>query len=99
MALAPPVYEANGQQASTNIPLADWLAKRANLVDQGLSQAGAGLITFVPVNQGRPIYPDHKNWSPRLGLAYSPTADNGRLWTAARTRAGRKAVLWFRDVF
>jgi Carboxypeptidase regulatory-like domain len=75
--LAPPVYEANGQQASTNIPLADWLAKRATLADQGLSQAGAGLITFVPLNQGRPMYPFHKSWAPRLGLAYSPKAESG----------------------
>jgi len=75
--LEPPVYEANGQQASTNVPLADWLAKRAILADQGLSQNGAGLITFVPVNQGRVMYPYHKNWAPRVGLAYSPTADSG----------------------
>jgi hypothetical protein len=75
--LAPPVYESNGQQASTNIPLADWLAKRAILADQGLSQAGAGLITFVPMNQGRPMYPFHKDWAPRIGLAYSPKADSG----------------------
>ena len=25
LSLEPPVYEANGQQASTNIPIADWL--------------------------------------------------------------------------
>ena len=30
LSLAPPVYEANGQQASTNIPLGDWLSKRAH---------------------------------------------------------------------
>ncbi len=75
--LEPPVYEANGQQASTNIPLSDWLAKRAALADQGLSQMGAGLITFVPESQGRPMYPYHKNWSPRLGMAYSPSGDSG----------------------
>ena len=23
------------------------------------------------------MYPDHNNWSPRVGLAYSPTADSG----------------------
>ena len=77
LSLAPPVYEANGQQASTNLPLADWLSKRAILADQGLSQAGAGLVTFVPVDQGRPMYPYHKNWAPRLGLAYSPGGDSG----------------------
>ena len=77
LSLAPPVYEANGQQASTNIPLGDWLSKRAILADQGLSQTGAGLVTFIPVGQGRPMYPYHKNWAPRLGLAYSPNADSG----------------------
>jgi hypothetical protein len=77
LSLDPPVYEANGQQASTNIPLNDWLSQREILANQGQSQMGAGLITFVPLNQGRPIYPFHKNWAPRLGLAYSPKADSG----------------------
>jgi hypothetical protein len=77
LSLAPPVYEANGQQASTNIPLADWLSKRAILADQGLSQTGAGLVTFIPMDQGRPMYPYHKNWAPRLGMAYSPKAESG----------------------
>lgn len=77
LSLEPPVYEANGQQASTNIPLANWLAQREILMNEGLSQQGAGLITFVPVGQGRPMYPFHKNWAPRLGLAYSPKAENG----------------------
>jgi len=77
LSLEPPVYEANGQQASTNIPLANWLAQREILAAQGLSQQGAGLITFVPENQGRPIYPFHTNWAPRLGLAYSPKAESG----------------------
>jgi Carboxypeptidase regulatory-like domain len=77
LSLAPPVYESNGQQASTNIPLANWLAQRSILADQGLSQMGAGLVTFVPENQGRPMYPYHKNWAPRLGIAYSPIADSG----------------------
>ena len=75
--LAPPVYEANGQQASTNIPLGDWLGLRSGLADAGLSQSNAGLITFVPLNQGRAMYPYHKNWAPRLGMAYSPSADSG----------------------
>jgi hypothetical protein len=77
LSLAPPVYEANGQQVSTNIPLAQWMAERQNLADQGLSQTGAGLITFVPQNQGRSMYPAHYNWAPRLGISYSPTAQSG----------------------
>ena len=77
--LAPAVYEANGQQVSPNIPFADFLNTRGALADQGLSQQGAGLISFVAGNGagGRPLYPDHKNWSPRLGLAYSPRAESG----------------------
>lgn len=77
--LEPPVYEANGQQASTNIPIADWLAQRINLADQGLSQNGVTPITFIAANAsgGRSIYPSHQNWAPRLGIAYSPKADSG----------------------
>ena len=77
VSLAPAVYEANGQQVSTNIPLADWMAKRENLADQGLSQTGAGLISFVPVSSGRPMYPNHTNWAPRLALVYSPKGESG----------------------
>ncbi len=77
--LAPAVYEANGQQVSPNMPFADFLNKRGALADQGLSQQGVGLISFVAGNGtgGRPLYPEHKNWSPRLGLAYSPKAESG----------------------
>src|SRR5207249_4898475 len=77
--IEPPVYEANGQQASTNIPIADWLAARMNLADQGLSQNGVTPITFIAANAsgGRPIYPSHRNWAPRLGIAYSPKAESG----------------------
>ena len=79
LSLEPPVYEANNQQASTNIPLGQWLNTRAELASAGLSQEGAGLITFTPANGagGRPLYPFHKNWSPRLSFAYSPDAGNG----------------------
>jgi len=75
--LAPAVYEANGQQVSPNMPFSDFLNKRGALADQGLSQMGVGLISFVAGNGpgGRPLYPDHKNWSPRLGLAYTPKAE------------------------
>ena len=75
--LQPPVYEANGQQASTNVPLAAWLGERANFANLGLSQQNAGLVEFIPASQGSPLYPFHKNWEPRLGLAYSPSSDSG----------------------
>jgi len=77
LSLEPPVYEANGQQASTNVPLAAWLGERANFASLGLSQQGAGLVEFIPESQGSSMYPYHKNWAPRIGLAYSPKAESG----------------------
>src|ERR1022692_5202693 len=52
---------------------------RQALADQGLSQTGVGLVNFVAGTGtgARPLYPEHKNWSPRLGLAYSPKAESG----------------------
>lgn len=77
LSLEPPVHEVNGQQASTNVPLAAWLGERANFANSGLSQQGAGLVEFIPLSQGTAMYPFHKNWAPRLGLAYSPTSKGG----------------------
>jgi hypothetical protein len=77
-ALEPPVYEGNGYQVSADQALGKWLDKRGALAQQGASQAGAGVINYVLASsqQGRPLYPYHKNWSPRLGLAWSPRGDS-----------------------
>ena len=77
--LEPPVHEANGQQASTNLPIAQWLADRVNLADRGLSQNAVTPITFLDANGagGRAIYEDHRNWAPRIGIAYTPKAESG----------------------
>ena len=77
LGLEPPVHEINDQQASTNVPLASWLGERAAFAAQGLSQQNAGLIDFIPLSQGTQMYPFHKNWAPRLGIAYSPRAESG----------------------
>ncbi len=77
----PPVFEANGQQISTDVPIAEWLGRRAALAAQGKSQDEAGDLTYVLASssQGRPMYPYHKNWSPRIGLAWSPSSERGLL--------------------
>ncbi|MGJ5816974.1 carboxypeptidase regulatory-like domain-containing protein [Paludibaculum fermentans] len=77
--LMPPIYEADGQQVSPNIPIGDWFNKRGGLAQQGLSQMGAGTISFIPKSAGgRDLYPFHKdNWAPRISLAYSPQGDSG----------------------
>jgi hypothetical protein len=77
--LMPPIYEADGQQVSPNIPIGDWFDQRGGLAQQGLSQQAAGRISFVPKSQGgRDLYPFHKdNLAPRISLAYSPQATDG----------------------
>lgn len=72
--LMPPIYEANGQQVSPNIPIGDWFNMRGGLAQQGKSQTEAGRISFLPKSQGgRDLYPFHKdNIAPRISLAYSP---------------------------
>jgi hypothetical protein len=75
----PPVHEANGQQVSPDVVLEEWNGKRAALAAQGLSQQGAGKVSYIVSDspQGRPMYPTHYNVAPRLGLAYSPKAEGG----------------------
>ncbi len=73
--IMPPVHEANGQQLSSNIPIGQWMDARGALGDQGLSDQGAGFLSYQP--NGRPYYPQHNNWQPRLGIAYSPHGSSG----------------------
>jgi hypothetical protein len=71
----PAVYEANGQQISPNIPFDTWLNTRGQLASQGLSQTGAGVISFLA--NARPLYPNHINTAPRIAIAYSPNGQSG----------------------
>jgi hypothetical protein len=75
--LMPPVHEVNGQQISTDQPIGAWFDKRGTLADQGLSSQGAGAISYVLADKGRPLYPYHGNWQPRASLAYSPNGSDG----------------------
>lgn len=77
LTLSPPVYEANGQQVSTNIPISDWLQGRQLLADSGQTQNNITPISFIAASKGRDMYPFHKNWAPRLAVAYSPKAEKG----------------------
>ena len=79
--LMPPLYEANGQQVSPSIPIGDWFDSRGGLAQQGKSQSAAGLISFLPKDQGgRDLYPFHKdNFAPRISLAWSPQSSTGWL--------------------
>lgn len=75
-------YEINGYQASASINENAYLADR---VAAGLAgQSGASVIPFVsyslggPANNSQGFYsPDHKNFGPRVALAYNPAAKDG----------------------
>jgi hypothetical protein len=76
--IMPPVREANGQQLSSNIPIGQWMDSRGALGAQGLSDQAAGFLSYLPTSQGgRPYYPQHNNWQPRIALAYSPKGESG----------------------
>lgn len=73
----PPVEELDGLQTSSTPRLRDWFIRREALANAGLSQAGAGPVSFVLADSpgGRPLYPFHKkNLAPRVALAWSPDA-------------------------
>jgi hypothetical protein len=76
---SPPIYEANGIQASPNIPLGDWFNQRGGLAAQGKSQMAAGLITLDLLGKpsSRELYNSQKDWAPRAAIAWSPHAASG----------------------
>ena len=76
----PAIYEKNGVQTSTNIPLSQWFDTRVANAGNGLAgNTGLAPISYQLANQsgGRPLYDNLKNWSPRFGLAYAPEAKSG----------------------
>lgn len=85
----PAPHEANGQQISSNIPIGEWANTRGQLADEGLSQMGAGLITYVLPQ--RPIYPMMIDPAPRVSLAWSPSGESG-IVKALTGGAGKTSV-------
>jgi len=89
--LEAPPYETNGYQVApcvqaagggcTNQNAADWFNHSAQLAAQGMPARDAGQITFVlggPVNNGPGLWNwDHKNFSPRVAVAWAPDTGDG----------------------
>ncbi|MEO8659621.1 MAG: carboxypeptidase-like regulatory domain-containing protein [Bryobacteraceae bacterium] len=104
VSLFPPLREANGYQTSSNLPLSDWFNIRGGLAETGQSQALAPELQFNLAGGpgGRPLYPYQKHVSPRLALAWSPSADSGwRKWllgSAGKTSIRAGAGLFY-DLF
>lgn len=91
--LMPPIYEADGVQLSSDIPLGQWFNSRGVLGGSGRSQQEAGRISYILANGpgGRDIYPFHKkNFAPRASLAWSPS---GKGWLSKLTGGpGRTSI-------
>src|SRR3984957_5662378 len=78
--IMPPIYEANGQQTSTNIPIGNWFYTRGAEASVGQPEYNAGLITFIPKSApgARGLYPNNlTNFAPRFSVAYSPQGTGG----------------------
>lgn len=79
--LSRPVYEQNGFQAGTNIPLGDFLRGRAIGAAQG--RPFNDLITIQlagPANNGESLYQfAYNNWQPRVAIAWTPDFKDGFL--------------------
>lgn len=75
----PPIYEVNGYQTSTNIPLGVWENDRAGLAEQGLPQSMVTPLSFQLADApgGHPLYATQRHIAPRVAFAYSPQADSG----------------------
>jgi hypothetical protein len=91
--LEAPPYETNGYQVApcveaasggcTNQNVADWFNHTAQLASQGMPANNAGEISFVlggPKNNGPGLWNwDHKDFSPRIAVAWAPDTGDGWL--------------------
>lgn len=92
--LEAPPYETNGLQVApcvqnpttlgcTNQNVADWFNKSGQLAASGMPATDAGELSFTlggPVNNGPGLWNwDHKDFSPRVAVAWSPDTGDGWL--------------------
>ena len=89
--LEAPPYETNGLQVApcveatgggcTNQNLGDWFNHTAQLMSQGQPAIKAGEVSFVlggPKNNGPSMWNwDHKDFSPRIAVAWAPDTGDG----------------------
>lgn len=85
--LSSPPWETNGLQVVPTPNLGEWFQTRRTLMKNGVPTNQAPQLSFDlagPANDGRHFYDwDFNNWSPRLALAWAPTATDGFLgWLA-----------------
>ncbi|HZI88421.1 MAG TPA: hypothetical protein VFD48_16430, partial [Pyrinomonadaceae bacterium] len=76
-----PVYEKNGFEVKTEIPLSDVFELRQQAALQGRNYADPlVLVRSGPANNAPPLYDwDKNNFQPRVAIAWSPSFKNGFL--------------------
>jgi Carboxypeptidase regulatory-like domain len=91
--LEAPPYETSGYQVApcveatgggcTNQNVADWFNDTRSLMNRGMPANDSGELSFQlggPVNHGPGLWNwDHKDFSPRIAMAWAPDTGNGRL--------------------
>ena len=79
ISLFPALYEANGNQTSSNIPTGVWFNDRAKLAAQGLPQSEVTPLYYVLAGSpgGQGLYPNQNHYAPRFSIAYSPQSTDG----------------------
>jgi hypothetical protein len=81
--LSRPVYETNGFEVKTNIPLSDYFAKRLAGAASGVPFNDPITLNLSgPANNSTPLYNwDKNNFQPRIAAAWTPRFKSGFLGT------------------
>ena len=79
ISLFPALYEANGNQTSSNIATGDWFNMRGKLAAEGLPQSEVTPLDYILAGSpgGTGLYPNQHHFSPRFAVAYSPQSESG----------------------
>lgn len=78
-----PPWETNGVQVRTTFDIQQWFLQREINMNQGIASSASPLLSWDLAGKanGKPSWysPDHKNFGPRLSLAYTPGYNSGLL--------------------
>lgn len=78
-----PPWEVNGFEVAPTTDLDAWFAQRVANMNQGIASNTSPLLSWDVAGRanGKPSWfnPDHKNFAPRLAIAWSPAYDEGIL--------------------
>ena len=79
--LSRPIYEVNGYEAKTNIPLSDYFQRRVDAAKLGQNyDVPLEVDLSGPANNRSPLYNwDKNNFQPRVAIAWSPNFKSGLL--------------------